>query len=246
MNVTSASRLHHDQRVREDRGLGVEVRQRLQRQLDLDAGRHVQERPPRAERGVQGGELGAVGRDEAVQVGLDELGAFGDRAVQVAEPDALAGEDRVEMGDHHLGVPLDLQPCALAHLACGREDLLGHLVQVLGAAALDERPQVEPEALQVRVAPLLGLLRRDRQGLERLERLRADRVEERRRRGKPREGVLVEPGGRGGHTEILSTGSDSLPGGGPTAISDRVRPRGARRRPPAGSPGSRSPSRPRR
>jgi hypothetical protein len=58
----------------------------------------------------------------------------------------------------YLGVPLDLQAGALAHLAGGREDLLGHLVQVLGAAALDERPQVEPEALQVRVAPLLGLL----------------------------------------------------------------------------------------
>ena len=63
----------------------------------------------------------------------------------------------------------------------GGEDLLGHLVEVLGAAALDERPQVEPEALQVRVPPLLGLLRRDRQGLERLERLRADRLDERGR-----------------------------------------------------------------
>jgi hypothetical protein len=107
---------------------------------------------------MQGRELRTVDRDEGVQVRLDELGALRDRPVQVAEPDTFACEGGVEVGDHHLGVPLDLQTSALADLTCRGEDLLGHLVEVLGAAALDERPQVEPEALQVRVTPLLGLL----------------------------------------------------------------------------------------
>src|SRR4029450_8693074 len=54
-----------------------------------------------------------------MQVRLAELGALGDRPVQVAEPDTLSRERGVEVGDHHLGVPLDLKTGALADLAGG-------------------------------------------------------------------------------------------------------------------------------
>jgi hypothetical protein len=82
--------------------------------------------------------------------------------------------------DHDLGVPLDLQARPLAHLARRGKDLLGNVVQVLRAAAAREGQQVEVEVLDVRVAPLLRLLRRDREREELVEGLLAERLDERR------------------------------------------------------------------
>ena len=93
MNVTSDAPLGDEQRVGEDRGaVGVEVREGLQRQVDRDVGRDVEEGAAGPERAVQGGEPRPARRDEPVQVRGHEVGVLLGGDVEVAEDHAARVE----------------------------------------------------------------------------------------------------------------------------------------------------------
>ena len=171
MNVQDAFASDHDQRVREDgRAIGVQVRERLERELDLEAVGDVEERASGAERAVQRQELRPRCRNERMQMPLDEVRVGCRRDVQVAEDHAGLRQAVRKLRGDHLRVALDLQTGALPD-DTGR---LQHPVAVhgLGATTRRERAEVQVEARQVRVTPLLGLLRRDRHRLELPERAR--------------------------------------------------------------------------
>ena len=70
----------------------------LQGHLDLDAGRHVDERPARPHRRVEGGELVVVGWDEGAEPPADVLGVLPYRRVHVAEQHALLPRGRPGCG----------------------------------------------------------------------------------------------------------------------------------------------------
>ena len=69
--------------------LGVDAEVGLQRHLDVDARRDVDERATRPDRRVEGGELVVVRRDGLAEVLLDQLGVLAQRGVHVGEQDAL-------------------------------------------------------------------------------------------------------------------------------------------------------------
>jgi hypothetical protein len=166
--------LHHQDGVREHRGARrVQVCQGLERQLDLDASRHVNQGPARPERGVQGGELRAIRRDQRVDPTGDQVGVVVQGRVEAPEPNPSLLELGVEMRDRGLRVVLDQEAAAVADLARGLEDALFHLVQVRRGLPGGERSERgEIERGQIGVTPFLRLLRRDGQGLERSERFR--------------------------------------------------------------------------
>ena len=80
-----------------------------------------------------------------------------------------------------------------------------------GPPPVDERPEVEIELLEVRVAPLLGLLRRERERGELLEGLFADGLDERSGGREGGERLLVEPRRRRGWSRRKSYQSGRIP-----------------------------------
>ena len=161
--------LGDQQRVREHRrALGVEVGERLQRQLDRHVGGHVEERAAGSERRVQRRELRAIGRHQRVQVRLDQLRVFLGGHIQVAEHDPL-GLHVLSGGGH------DVARVVVQHR--GRDPgvvVCRHAPAVPGHV----RHEVQLERGQVGVAPLLGPLGGRRQGFELIEGARADRAGE--------------------------------------------------------------------
>ena len=69
--------------------LGVDPEVGLQRDVDVHARRHVDERAARPHRGVQRGELVVPGRDHGAEVLLEDLRVLTQRGVGVEEDDAL-------------------------------------------------------------------------------------------------------------------------------------------------------------
>ena len=69
--------------------LRVDAEVGLERDVDLDARRHVDERAARPDRRVQRRELVVVGRDDRPEVLLDEVRMLAERRVHVEEDDAL-------------------------------------------------------------------------------------------------------------------------------------------------------------
>ena len=118
--------------------LRVDAEVGLQRHLDVHAGRHVDERAAGPHRGVEGGELVVVGRDDLGPVLLDELGVLLQRGVHVAEDDALALEVLPVAVEDDLGLVLrgdagEVLPLGLgdAELLVGVLDGVGELVPLV-------------------------------------------------------------------------------------------------------------------
>ena len=113
--------------------LGVDAEVGLQRDLDVHARRHVDERAARPHRRVQRGELVVAGRDDGAEVLLEELGVLLQRGVGVHEDDALALELFVDLVVDHLGLVLrgDARDEALA-LSLGDAELLVGVLDVVG------------------------------------------------------------------------------------------------------------------
>ena len=86
--------------------LGVDAEVRLQRDVDVHARRHVDERSARPHRGVQRGELVVAGRDDRAEVLLEELGVLAQRRVGVHEDDTLSFELLVDLVVDDLGLVL--------------------------------------------------------------------------------------------------------------------------------------------
>jgi hypothetical protein len=131
-----------------------------------------------------------------VQVTLDQVGVLGRGGVEIGEDHASGGQVGVEMGHHHVGVVLDLQPSPATDLAGGRQDLLGHPVEVLSPSAGRVRRERQIELGQVGVTPLLGFLRRGRERLELVEGAAAQVPGEPGNLGQARQGAFVEGGHR--------------------------------------------------
>ena len=144
MNVTAAFAPDDDQRVREHGGaVGVQVRQRLQRQLDLRRrrARRGTSRPCGTRRAAPGTSCGRSARASA-GARSTRSGCVARGRVQVAEDDALARERRIEVREHGVGVVLDLQAGALADRAGRGQHVARHVVEVRGPAARRERREV--------------------------------------------------------------------------------------------------------
>ena len=147
--------------------VGVEVGERLDRQLDRGVPRDVDERATGPERGVQRGELRPVERDERVEVGLHQLRMGRQRprrCSRTRRPRSPSVEVRwvesVELCWTSKPARSPTSP-AEARIPC--------LVEVLGAATVGERLEVQLEGRQVGVAPLLRLLGGNGHGLEALQ-----------------------------------------------------------------------------
>ena len=164
---------------------------------------HVQERPARAERAVHGQELRPVGGHEGVQRVADQIRVLGGGGVEIGEQHALGRERGIQVRQHHVGVVLDEKTSPLSHRAGRCEDVGRHVVQVLCPSSRCVRREVQREVRQIRVAPLLRLLRRDGERRELLERLLAQRRGEPGRFRQCGERMLVEGGGqRLGHVDL--------------------------------------------
>ena len=159
--------------------LRVDAEVGLQRHLDVDARRHVDERAARPHGAVERGELVVVGRDERPDVLADEVLVLAQRGVHVHEDDALGLELLVDLVVDRLG--LVLRADAGEELALGLRDaeaveglldVLGDVVpRALGAlgGAHEVVDVVEVDLGQHRRAP-----RRHRAGEEVVERLEAE------------------------------------------------------------------------
>ncbi len=86
--------------------LGVDPEVGLQRDLDVHALRHVDERPAGPDRGVQRGELVVAGRDDRAEVLLEQLGVLTQAGVGVEEDDALLLEVLADLVVDDLGLVL--------------------------------------------------------------------------------------------------------------------------------------------
>ncbi len=86
--------------------LGVDAEVGLQRDLDVHARRHVDERSARPDGRVERGELVVTGRDDGAEVLLEELRVLAQRRVGVHEDDALALEVLADLVVDHLGLVL--------------------------------------------------------------------------------------------------------------------------------------------
>ena len=158
--------------------LGVDPEVGLQRDVDVHALRHVDERAARPHRGVERGELVVADRDDGAEVLLEELRLLAQRGVGVEEQDALLLEVLADRVVDDLGLVLgrDAGDEALllrlgdAELVVGVLDVLGEVVPGRGLllAGADEVLDVlEVDARQVRAPG------RHRLAVEELEALQA-------------------------------------------------------------------------
>ena len=190
MNVTSAP-ASTTINVREDRASSTSTYQRLQRQVDPRRG-HVQERATGSEGAVHRGEARALGWDEIVQRALDEVGysaAAASRSVKITPFAASVGSRCVTMTSESCWICRPARPPMSPAAFRTRR----HAVEVLSSA----RPPAVYGAnvrsrSEVGVAPLLGLLRRDRQGFEVGERLSPQVAREPGDLGQACQGAFVE------------------------------------------------------
>ena len=191
--------------------LGVDPEVGLQRDLDVDALGHVDERATRPHRGVERGELVVTHGDDGVEVLLEELRVLLERGVGVQEDDALGLELLVDLVVDDLGLVLrrdtgdqaGLLGLGDAELVVGVLDVRRQVVPGLGlllGGAHEVLDVVEVDAVEVR-APLGHRL-----AAEELEALQAQ-VEHPLRLALERrdvaDHVLVETAGRVGADVVL-------------------------------------------
>ena len=126
--------------------LGVDAEVGLEGDIHVDALRQIDEAAAAPGRGVQGGELVVVGRDDGAEVLTHQLRVLTKGGVGVHEDDALLGQVLADVVVHHLRVVLGAHagqelPLGLgdAQLVEGPLDVVGHVVPVLdlGLGGLD-------------------------------------------------------------------------------------------------------------
>jgi hypothetical protein len=145
--------------------LGVDPEVRLERHLDLDALRHVDERAARPDRRIEGGELVVVGRDHRRPVIADDVLLLAEARVHVEEDHALLLEVLADLVVDDLRLVLRPDPGQELPLGLGDAepvegvlDVLGDLVPALPAllGGTDEVVDVVPVDLVQVAAPLRG------------------------------------------------------------------------------------------
>ena len=194
--------------------LGVDPEVGLQRDLDVHARRHVDERAARPHRGVQRGELVVAGRDDRAEVLAEELRVLAQAGVGVQEDDALLLQVLADLVVDDLGLVLggdagdealllglgDAEPVVgvldvVGQLVPGRRLLLGRAHEVLDVVEVDAgevgapgRHRLlaeQPQALEAGLEHPLGLVLERRDVADDvLARARAARWR-RRRRSRP-------------------------------------------------------------
>ena len=122
-----------DQRALElARVLGVDAEVRLQRHVDVHAGRHVDERAPRPHRRVERGELVVTGRDDGAEVLPHQLRVLAQGDVHGGEQDPLLLQVFAVLVVHDLGFELRGDPGEVLALGFGDAQLLVGLLHALG------------------------------------------------------------------------------------------------------------------
>ncbi len=159
--------------------LRVDAEVGLQRHLDLDARRDVDERAARPDRGVERGQLVVVGRDDRGEVLADDVLVLTERGVHVHEDHALGGELLVDLVVDGLRLVLGADAGEELALGLGDPELVERVLDVLGnvvpgllgaVGGADEVVDVvEVDAGEQRRAP-----GRHRAGEEVVERLEAE------------------------------------------------------------------------
>ena len=156
--------------------LGVDPEVGLERDVDLDAGRHVDERSAAPDRRVEGGELVVLDRDDRAEVLLDQVGILAQRRVGVDEDDALLLQVLAEavVDDLRLVLGADAgQELALglgnAQLVEGVLDLRRHVVPGLALAVGRLHVVVDVVEVQLGEVAAPGRRRLLAEDLERLE-----------------------------------------------------------------------------
>ena len=112
--------------------LRVDAEVGLQRHLDLDARRDVDERAARPHGAVERGELVVVRRDERADVLADEVLVLAQRGVHVHEHDALRLELLVDLVVDGLGLVLRADAGEELALGLGDAEAVERLLDVLG------------------------------------------------------------------------------------------------------------------
>ena len=130
---------------------------RVERQLDLDASRHVQEQAVGPERPVLGGEPLVVADDRA-QNWLDQRGVLVGEPGEAAEHDTL----RCDVGEQLLGDDATVTHDQTTSVVALTENRAGH---VTGGRLGRDGVAIEVDAAQRREAPVLVAERRDPQRL---------------------------------------------------------------------------------
>ena len=154
---------------------GVDAEIGLQGELDLHPRRHVDERPARPDRRIQGGKLVVGGGNQGAEILPHQVGIVAQAGIHVAEDHALLGQLLLERAVDHLALVLGLHAgeelllrLRDAQLVEGALDLGGHVVP--GAALLADGLEVVVDFLEVDgdpPAPLRhGLGLEDLQALE--------------------------------------------------------------------------------
>src|SRR3954449_889825 len=112
--------------------LRVDAEVGLQRHLDVDARRHVDERSARPHGAVERGELVVVRRDDRREVLLDEVLVLAQRGVHVREDHALGLELLVDLVVDDLGLVLRADAGEEVALGLGDAEPIEGLLDVLG------------------------------------------------------------------------------------------------------------------
>ena len=151
--------------------LGVDPEVGLQRHVDLDARRDVDERATRPHGRVQRGELVVVGRDDLAEPLAHDIGVLAHRRVHVAEEDALLLEVLPVAVEHDLGLVLRGDAGKVLALCLGDTQLLVGVLDRVGQVLplvdlVAGRLDVVEDVVEVEVRHLLGEPRRHRLALE--------------------------------------------------------------------------------
>ena len=154
--------------------LGVDPEVGLQRELDLHALRHVDERATRPDGRIEGCELVVGGRDDPAEILAEQVGVLADGGVGVGEDDALLRQVFLQRAIHHLAFELRLHAREELPFGLGDAETVEGLLDGIGnffpgLALLLGGLQVVEDVLEVDgdVAAPVG----HRLGVEDLERL---------------------------------------------------------------------------
>jgi hypothetical protein len=112
--------------------LGVDPEVSLERDVDVHARWHVDERATRPHRRVQRGELVVVRRDQRAEVLLHQVRVIAERRVHVGEQDTDVVELLLDLVVDDLGLVLRRNPAEVLLLGLGDPELVPRALDVLG------------------------------------------------------------------------------------------------------------------
>jgi hypothetical protein len=133
---------------------GVDAEIGLQREVDLHARRHVDERTARPDGRIQGGELVVVRRNDRREVVADDVGVLADGRIRIGEDHALVRKVFLQRAVDHLALELGLDARQELPFGFGDAQLLERVLDLLrdvipASALVVGRLQVVEDVLEI-------------------------------------------------------------------------------------------------